>query len=177
MKEFANHNSILKINKFVDKDGTVAKLLQSGKSIEEIMELFPDRFLGEERHEGNILVNVGIQGLWKLACGLSSPPGAWSNANAKIRVGTGTGSASASDTAATFTSPVDKAMDTGYPQLSGQTISFKATYGSGDANQAWNEFGVINSDATPVLLNRFVTSKGTKSSGETWSIEIQITLS
>ncbi|OGP71858.1 MAG: hypothetical protein A2Y80_08850 [Deltaproteobacteria bacterium RBG_13_58_19] len=176
MEELAGHKSILKISKFADPDGLLEKLSKAGASSEELRQIYPERFLGQEMHEGNILVNVGIQGLWKLACDLASPPGAWSNANAKVRTGTGSGAAAATDTQATFTSPVDKAMDATYPLLSGQQIQFKGTYGTSDANQAWNEFGVINSDGTPLLLNRFVTSKGTKGSGEVWTLEIDITL-
>jgi len=177
MEEQLSHFSVLRVSKFHDPDGRIAAASQAGASSEELRKMFPDAFKGQEKHEGNILVNVGIQGMWKLCCSLSSPPGAWSAANAKVRTGTGSGSAVPGDTQATFTSPVDKAMDGSYPLLSGQQIQFKGTYGSGDANQAWNEFGVINSDGTPVLLNRYVSAKGTKSSGETWTLEIDITLS
>lgn len=177
MNEIGNHHSVLRITKFKDLDGRISALSKAGASVKTLRELYPERFIMQEKHEGNILVNVGIQGLWKLACGLATPPGAWSNANAKVRTGTGAGAADPGDTQATFTAPVDKAMDATYPLLSSQQIQFKGTFGSGDANQAWNEFGVINSDGTPVLLNRFVTSKGTKASGETWTLEIDITLS
>jgi hypothetical protein len=176
-QEGLNHATKMRLFKFRDPDGLVSRISQLGATGEELKALFPSRFAGEEVHEGNILVNVGIQGLWKLACGLSSPPGAWSNANAKIRVGTGSGGPAAGDTGATFTSPVDKAMDATYPLLSSQQIQFKSTFASGDANQAWGEMGVINSDGTPLLLNRLVSAKGTKVSGETWTCEIDITLS
>ncbi len=142
-----------------------------------LREMFPTRFLGQEVHEGNILVNVGIQAIWRIIGGITTVPGIYSNALAKVRTGTGSNAAAATDTQATFTAPVDKAMDATYPLLSGQQIQFKGTYGSADANQAWNEFGVINSDGTPVLLNRYVTSKGTKASGETWTLEVDITIS
>ncbi|MEM4720594.1 MAG: hypothetical protein QXT73_00855 [Candidatus Methanomethylicaceae archaeon] len=180
MKEQLAYKSRLTIGKFVDPDGRVAAASQAGASFQELLAQFPDRYVTKEEHEGNILVYSGITGVWKLVAGLASPPGAWSNANAKLRVGTGSGSATKSDTADTFTNPVDKGMDTGYPMLVGtdnDTCAWKATFGPSDANQAWNEFGVINSDTTPVLLNRFVTSKGTKASGETWTLEIQIQLS
>jgi hypothetical protein len=176
-KEVISHFSVLRINKFKDEDGQVEKASKEGLDSISLRESFPEKFIAEEVHEGNVLTNVGITGMWKLAASISGPPGAWSNANAKVRTGTGSGTASASDTGATFTAPVDKAMDSTYPQLSGQQCQWKGTYGSGDANQAWNEFGVINSDGTPVLLNRFVSAKGTKNSGETWTLEIDITLS
>ena len=177
LNESGMHKTVSRIGKFRDPDGRVEAMSKAGMPIASLREMFPERFIAQENHEGNILVNVGIQGLWKLACGLTSPPGAWNAANAKVRVGTGAGAAAATDTQATFTSPVDKAMDSTYPLLSGQQIQFHGTYGSADANQAWNEYGVINGDGTPVLLNRYVVSKGTKASGETWTLEIDITLS
>ena len=171
------HHSILRINKFNDVDGKVAALSRAGASPDTLKSLYPSAFLGEEIHEGNILVNVGIQGLWKLACGLATSPAAWNAAGAKIRVGTGSGAAAATDTQATFTAPVDLAMDSNYPALVGQQIQFHGTATGLIGNIAWNEFGVINGDSTPVLLNRFVISKGTKASGETWTCEIDITIS
>jgi hypothetical protein len=178
--ESAKWKATLIITKFKDADSIVEAASRVGASSEMLRQRFSQHFLGQEVHEGNMLVYLGITGIWKLIAGLSSPPAVWNNAGAKIRVGTGSGAAAKADTLATFTSPVDKGMDASYPQTIGtnnDTCSWKATYGSGDANQAWNEFGVINSDGTPVLLNRFVTSKGTKASGETWTCEIQIQLS
>src|SRR4030042_4783312 len=105
MEELAGHRSILKISKFGDPDGFLEKLSKAGASSEEIRQIYPERFLGQEEHEGNILVNVGIQGLWKLAFGLAAPPGAWSKPNAKLRTGIGCGAAAAGDTQATFTNP------------------------------------------------------------------------
>jgi hypothetical protein len=177
LHESVGHKTVSRITKFHDPDGRVEAMSKAGMPGDSLREMFPERFLAQEVHEGNILVNVGIQGMWKLVCGLASPPGAWSNANAKVCTGTGSGAANAADTQATFTARVDKAMDATYPLLSSQQIQFKGTYGSADANQAWNEFGVINADGTPLLLNRYVTSKGTKASGETWTLEIDITLS
>lgn len=177
LQESCTHKTVSRIGKFSDPDGRVEALSKAGMPLATLREHFPERFIAQEEHEGNILVNVGIQGMWKLACGLSGSPGAWSNANAKIRIGTGSGGANATDTQATFTAGVDIAMDPAYPSLSGQTIAFHVTAGSGVANIAWNEYGVINSDGTPVLLNRFVVSKGTKASGETWTLEIDVSLS
>ncbi len=54
---------------------------------------------------------------------------------------------------------------------------WRATFGSGDANEAWNEYAVDNGAAAHKLLNRKVESKGTKVSGETWTLSLQITFS
>jgi hypothetical protein len=71
-----------------------------------------------------------------------------------------------------------KAMDATYPQRSGQTAEWRATFGSSEANYAWEEYTVVNaSDDSGVNLNRKIASKGTKSSGETWVLSLQITFS
>lgn len=59
------------------------------------------------------------------------------------------------------------------------TMAFTASFGTGVANFAWNEFGTDNATASGVylnglagsfiLLNRGVSSQGTKASGQTWS--------
>ena len=69
-------------------------------------------------------------------------------------------------------------MEASYPQRSGQTVTWRAVFGSSDANFAWNEFTVAsgNSDAA-VNLNRKVSAQGTKASGQTWTVDLAITLS
>lgn len=125
--------------------------------------------------EGNILCNEGINELWTLVAGTGGTK--YDNTNAHIIVGTGTTAASASDTEATFTSGVKKGMDTGYPTYgSSQTVTFQATYGGTEANQAWNEFGVLNAATGGKLLNRKVSNQGTKASGQIWQVQLQITL-
>jgi hypothetical protein len=68
-------------------------------------------------------------------------------------------------------------MDSGYPSVSGQTVTFQATFQSTEANWAWNEFGVANSSAGTVLLNRKVSAQGTKLAGQIWTLILTITLS
>jgi hypothetical protein len=69
-------------------------------------------------------------------------------------------------------------MDTNYPARTGQTAEWRATFGSGDANYAWEEYTVVNASSdSGKNLNRKTASKGTKSSGETWTLSLQITFS
>jgi hypothetical protein len=68
-------------------------------------------------------------------------------------------------------------MDATYPQRSGQIAEWRSTFGSGDANEAWNEYAVDNGATAHKLLNRKVESKGTKASGETWTLSLKITFS
>lgn len=128
--------------------------------------------------EGNLLLNEGIAELWDLACGLGAPS-AWSNANARIGVGDSSTAESASQTdLQASTNKAYKAMEASYPSRSGQTVTWRSVFASGDANYAWNEFTVSNtSSGTGKNLNRKVSSQGTKASGQTWTVDLAITLS
>lgn len=128
------------------------------------------------KFEGNLLCNEGINEIWKLICGTGATQ--YDNTNANLIVGTGSGAASASDTEATFTAGVKKAMEASFPTYgTSQKATWKSSYGSGDANQAWNEFGTLNAATAGKLLNRKVSSQGTKTSGQTWELTLEITLS
>ncbi len=126
--------------------------------------------------EGNCLCNEGINELWKLVAGTGGTK--YDNGNAYLIVGTGVGDATSADTEATFTAGVKKGMMDGYPTYgTDQKTTFKASYGPDDANQAWNEFGVLNAASSGKLLNRKVSDQGTKTSGQTWELELSIALS
>jgi hypothetical protein len=127
--------------------------------------------------DGNILLNEGIGALLDLLCGLGSPT-AFSNANAYIGVGDSSTAESAAHTGLqASTNKLYKAMQASYPSRSGQTVTFRAVFTSAEANWAWNEFTVSNgsSDAS-VNLNRKVSAQGTKASGQTWTVDVSITL-
>jgi hypothetical protein len=74
-------------------------------------------------------------------------------------------------------------MAAGYPQRTGSAITFRSTFGTADANQAWAEWGVFNGSgaggAGPtgvVMLNRKVEALGTKTSAEVWQLTVTVTL-
>jgi len=126
--------------------------------------------------EGNELVNEGINEMWKLICGTGGVQ--FSNALANLIVGTGSGAAAAGDTEATFTAGVKKTMEAGYPTYgTSQKAIWRSSYGASDANQAWAEFGVLNAASSGKLLNRKVSDQGTKTVGQTWQLNLTITLS
>jgi hypothetical protein len=75
---------------------------------------------------------------------------------------------------------VGKAMDATYPQhtdttgtAGSKTITFRSTFASADANQAWAEWGIDNGTR---LLNRKVAANGTKASGQTWQFTVTVTI-
>lgn len=127
--------------------------------------------------EGNIGLNEGIQELWDLACGLGTPT-AFNNASAQTGVGDSTVAEAATQTdLQAAVNKTYKAMDATYPSRSAQTVSFRSTYGSADANYAWAEFIVRNGATALKDLIRKVSAQGTKTSGQTWELTVQVTAS
>lgn len=127
--------------------------------------------------EKNILVNAGINLMLTLLAGGAGT--AYNNANSYIGVGDSSTAEAASQTdLQAATNKLRKAMDGGYPTYgTSQQIVFRSTFASGDANYAWNEFAVFNASSGGTMLNRKVSSQGTKTSGQTWQVTITITVS
>jgi hypothetical protein len=124
--------------------------------------------------EKNVLLNSGIDEIWDLVTGASSDY--FNNANSQIGVGDSTTAASATQTdLQATTNKTYKGMESSYPTTNPQKVTFKSSFGSGEANYAWNEW-VVKNDSSEVCLNRKVESLGTKSGG-TWTLEVDITLS
>lgn len=98
-------------------------------------------------------------------------------ANARLGVGNSSTPFSVGDTDLLGTSKIRKAMDDGYPVLSGPGITFKSTFAPAEANFPWNEWGVFNAETGGVMLNRVVESNGTKQSNQTWVLEVTVTFS
>jgi len=130
-----------------------------------------------EEFHGNVLLNEGIQELWDLACGLGTPT-PFDATNSYLGVGDGTTAEDPTQTGLVGVNKLYKAMDSGYPSRSAQTVTWQSTFGATQANYAWNEYTVANGpDNTAKNLNRKVEAKGTKVEGETWVLQLQITLS
>lgn len=131
--------------------------------------------------EGNLLMYAGASALWQRLIGTAIT--AFDNTNAHIGVGDSTTAAAATQTdLQAATNKLRKAMDATYPQhtngsaVGNATITFRATFGSAEANFAWGEWGIFNASSTGVMLNRKVESLGTKSSGLTWALEVELSL-
>lgn len=127
--------------------------------------------------EGNMLLNEGIAELLDLLCGLGTPT-AFSNANAYLGVGESSAAEAATQTGLQGSTKTYKAMEAGYPSRASQTVTFRSVFGSTDANIAWNEFTVVNASSdTGDNLNRKVSAQGTKASGQTWTLDLSLTIS
>ena len=127
--------------------------------------------------EGNLLLNEGIQLLEDLLIGAGGT--AYNNANSYLGVGDSSTAESASQTGLQAASnKTYKAMQASYPQRSSQTVTWRSVFASGDANYAWNEFTIVNASSdTGTNLNRKVSAQGTKASGQTWTLDVTVTIS
>lgn len=179
-----------------------------------LREVFREPEDGFAHCEGNIMVTTGLQNLGYLligtaASGANGRPLAVSNGTAGgaicgVGIDTSSTAAAVGDTrlnisgTETSTATWYQIMDSTYPTLSGTGVANggqlngQSTYGTGNANFAWNEWcwascasgtitagAVLASVATNVaMLNHWTgTSLGTKGSGATWVFSTTITFS
>ena len=160
LAEFLGHKTKWRIDKYANDADFAAKKKYESVEI-----------------DGNVLCNEGINELLTIL-GSASSGTKYDNTNAHLIVGTGDTAETAADTEVSFTNGVKKAMENGFPTYGiNQKITFSSSYGGSDANQAWKEFGVLNASSSGKLLNRKVSDQGTKTSGQTWVLTLEITLS
>lgn len=104
-------------------------------------------------------------------------------ANAHLGVGNGTTAFDSTQTDLQGSSTVRRPMDAGFPmrgalidgeQRGPNEITFQATFGTGDANFDWREWGVFNAAAGGQMLNRVVEDLGTKTSAATWQFLVDV---
>jgi len=102
---------------------------------------------------------------------------AFNNANAYLGVGDSNTAFAASQTdLQAATNKLRKAMDATYPQRSTNILTLRSTFGSSEANFAWEEFGTFNASAAGVMLQRKVQSLGTKVVGQQWELTATLTI-
>lgn len=133
-----------------------------------------------EDFKGNLLLKAGITRMLNLLVDAGATQ-AYDATHCRIGVGDSTTAADDDQTslqAATnkFFQLVDSA-----PSVTNQTVEFVATFGTGDANFDWEEWGIdqgtaSNSTGVAPMLNRKVQSMGTKASGATWVFTVSITI-
>lgn len=109
--------------------------------------------------------------------GIGAAVTAFNNANSHIGVGdSATAFAAGQTDLVAVTNKFRKAMDATYPSGAANVITFRSTFATGDANFAWNEWGVFNAAAAGTMLNRKVESLGTKTSSQTWQFTVTLTV-
>ena len=101
----------------------------------------------------------------------------FNNANAHIGVGDSSTAFSAAQTDLQAASnKLRKAMDATYPTRATNVLTFRSTFATGEANFAWNEWGVFNGSSGGTMLNRKVESLGTKTSAQSWQMTVDLTI-
>jgi hypothetical protein len=138
-----------------------------------------DRF----ESKNNVLLNAGITRMLNLLIGSGAT--AFNAANSRIGVGDNSTALAESATNTTLGGTLSTGqyykLSTSAPSVTNQTVTFVAAFGSGVANFAWQEWCIDNGTAdgttsTAPLLNRKVVSMGTKASGSTWTLTVNITI-
>jgi len=125
----------------------------------------------------NCLLHEGIATMLGLLCAIGSEV-AYSNANARIGVGNDATAPADTQTGLLGASQLYKAMNTGYPQKSGDhDIVFQSDFVAGEAEWAWLEESIDNGSTPNKNLCRQNTSLGTKPAGQTWRLTGTITWS
>lgn len=130
--------------------------------------------------EDNLLLIGGASAIWQRLIGTAVT--AFDNSNAFIGVGDSTTAAADTQTdLQATTNKLRKAMDATYPlhtdstgTVGSKTITYRSTFATGDANFAWEEWGIFNAAAAGRMLNRKVVSLGTKTSAATWQFTVTI---
>lgn len=133
--------------------------------------------------DGNLLMYGGASALWHRLTGGTSVT-AFDNANAHLGVGDSATAAAPEQTdLQATTNKLRKAMDATYPQhtdgtgsSTNATVTFRSTFGTSDANFAWNEWGIFNASSSGRMLNRKVQTLGTKTAGSVWQLTVTLSL-
>lgn len=139
---------------------------------------------------GNLLMYGGASVQWQTLIGNGTTTAGqaltyFSNAQAAIGVGDSTTAAVATHTdLQAATNKLRVAMDATFPSHTDATTSgaasivYKSTFGTAQANWAWQEWGIFNSSTagTGRMLQRKVESLGTKTSASTWALTVTLTL-
>jgi hypothetical protein len=123
--------------------------------------------------EPNLLLTAGVTRMWNLVTGAGGT--AYNATNARIAVGSGTTAAAAGQTA--LVTEIGRQVVDGTPTVSGNTVTFLATFGTGSSNAAWQEIGITDSASAGTFLNRLVNNFGTKTLSASWVASMAISLS
>ncbi len=114
--------------------------------------------------------NAMVQGL----VGALTP--LFNNANAHLGVGNSATAHSAAQTDLVGASKTRKAMDATYPSVATNVITAQATFGTSDANHAWDEVGFFNASTAGTMASRVVAALGTKTSASTFVLTYSLTI-
>lgn len=98
--------------------------------------------------------------------------------NAAARIGAGdsaTAYAASQTNLQAATNKFYQPMEATYPQRAANVLTFRSLFATGDANYAWNEWGIFNGNPGD-MLSRKVESLGTKTSAITRQVTATVTI-
>lgn len=99
------------------------------------------------------------------------------NANAYLGVGDSMTAFSAAHTDLQAASnKLRVGMDATYPQRSSNVLTLRSTFTTGQANYAWNEWGIFNASSGSTMFSRKVEALGTKTSAQSWVLTATVTV-
>lgn len=139
--------------------------------------------------EGNLLMYGGASCLWECLIGNGTGTSAqtltyFNNGNAYLGVGDSSTAEAATQTdLQAATNKLRKAMAASYPShtdgvvAGSATITFQSVFLTTDANFAWQEWGLFNGSSGGRMLNRKVSSLGTKTNAASWTFTVSLTIS
>lgn len=100
----------------------------------------------------------------------------FTNAAAHLGVGDSTTAHAATQTdLQAATNKFRKAMEATYPSRAANVLTFRSLFATGDANFAWQEWGIFNASTAGEMLSRKVEALGTKTSSATWQLTATLT--
>lgn len=120
------------------------------------------------------LTNTGIQAMTNLTTGEAET--AFNNANAYLGVGTSSTAFAKTQTDLIGTD-FRQGMEATYPSVSSLVATYRSLFATGDANFAWEEWGLFNNATVGTMLVRETTSLGTKTAAQSWQLTVDVTFS
>jgi intein/homing endonuclease len=130
-EESSKGTSVTNVVKFRDPSGRIAKLLESGMPVTDVIRMFKDLLVGAQRIKGNVFLREGINFIWDAISGRHFTN--YFDNNSCIGVGDGTAPEDPSQTGLTGTNKTYKKVDAGYPTVAETQITFRATFGPNEA--------------------------------------------
>lgn len=113
---------------------------------------------------------------WSVGRTTGSATPVFDNTNSYIGVGDSAAAFAATQTdLQAAANKMRKVVNATYPTTTANVLVFQSTFATGDANWAWQEWGVFNASSAQTMLSRKVESLGTKTSAQSWQFTATIT--
>jgi hypothetical protein len=107
---------------------------------------------------------------------INDSPTFYTNANAYLGVGdSSTAFAVGQTDLQAATNKLRKGMEATYPTRSSNAVTFRALFGTSEANFAWAEWAVFNASSAGEMFSRKVEALGTKTSAAAWQFTVTLT--